>query len=296
MRFMSVRSLLIPSFLLLTAFPVLAASPVATFSCAPSETEVIEEQSAKAFDLVSGKEVDFLCQVSNLTKENIDIRLVGRQIHVGSKTAPSLSVADVVLSSEEKKEIPVAFPSVYAPGTYHYAFALVDLNQQPLTPEAIFTGRLGGEAMPSIESVTAGGPSYRWGDRAELTVKLKPVSGQPIPSGAYTLRAELLGVSGAPCQVLVENQSVETMETKLSFTLPSESGVCANDAMVTLRDKSGTAIAASTIALELPARNDAPLAGQSFTKAQSMMWAGVAVLAAGILGLWLILRRRQKTI
>lgn len=296
MRFMSVRSLVFLSFLLLAVLPAWAASPVATLSCVPGEGEASQETKAKTFDLTSGKETNFSCTVTNRTKENIDIRLSGRQIHIGSKTAPVLSVADVVLKPEEQEEVTVVFPAVFSPGTYHYAFALVDVNQQSLTPEELFTGKLTGEEKPTIESVTTAETTYRWGSQVGITVKIKPVDNQPITPGIYSLRAELLGVSGTVCHVLVDQQAVEAMEAKLSAVLPSDAGNCANDIVVTLRDQSGIAVASSTVAINLPARDDAPSGGQSLTKAQSMMWAGVAVLAAGILGLWLILRRRQKTI
>lgn len=293
---MLVRSLLFLSLLFLAALPVWAASPVATLSCAPDEGEISQESKSKTFDLVVGKETNFSCTVTNRTKEDIDIRLTGRQIHVGSKVAPALSVADVVLKPEEQGGVTVVFPAVFSPGTYHFALALVDLNQQSLTPEELFTGRLTGEEKPTIESVTTAETTYHWGSQVGITVKIKPVDNQPITPGIYSLRAELLGVSGAVCHVLVDQQRVEAMETKLSAALPSDAGNCANDIVVTLRDQSGIAVASSTVAINLPARDDAPLTGQSLTKARSMMWAGVAVLAAGILGLWLILRRRQKTI
>lgn len=296
MRFMSVRSLLFLSFLSLAALPAWAASPVATLSCTPGEGEVSQESKVKTFDLVSGKETNFSCTVTNRTKENIDIRLNGRQIHIGSKTAPVLSVADVVLKPEEQGEITVVFPAVFSPGTYHYAFALVDLNQQSLTPEELFSGRLTGEEKPTIDRVTPDATSYRWGSQVGLTVQLGSADNQPITPGVYSLRAELLGVSGAVCQVLVDQQAVEAIETKLSTTLPSDAGNCANDIVVTLRDQSGVAVASSTVAISLPARDDAPLGGQSSMFTRSMVWVGVAALAIFLLGLWFVLRRRQKTV
>lgn len=251
-----------------------------------------EDSTSKAFDLVPGKEANFNCTVNNQSEENIDIRLVGRQIHVGSKTAPSLSVADVVLKAAEQQEVSVVFPAVYQSGTYHYSLTLVDLNQRPISPEMLFVGKLEGVSEATIESLSPNKETYQWGDTAELSVTLKTPKEESL-SNKYTLRVEMLAANESVCSVVQDAFSVEAVVSKLMFTLPVEDQKCTNDILVTLRDQSGKVVDSKRVAFGLPAMSGNDVmdkASSSFV--HWLIWGGVAFLIMLVVGLWFFLRKR----
>ena len=272
---------------------VAAATPLASVTCLPSEElETSQEGGVGSFDIRAGKETLFSCTVANQTDGDIDLRLVGRQVFVGSKTAPTVSVADVMLTAKAKEDLSLVFPAVYQSGTYHYLLSLVDLNQQPVSPEMLFFGKLGGTSQPTIESMVADKQAYHWGDKAELSVDLKVPKDEAFPKG-YTLRVEFLATNETVCSVAVERYPVEVTSSKVAFTLPQASQSCTNTVSVTLQDQSGKTVDSQRIAFGLPAvdESDAPIGG-FLSMAHPLVWGGIAVFLLILLSLWFILRRR----